>query len=99
MRALRPASGLCVALLLAVSALVLTAAPDALACAVCAGKDDAKVSLAMLKGTALLSLLPLAFFAVGAWYLRRRARQLATLAATAARGETQAPTVPAARPS
>jgi hypothetical protein len=60
------------------AALVLAAAPElAHACAVCTGKDDAAFSIAMLKGTALLSLLPLAVFGGGAWYLRRRARQIA----------------------
>ena len=47
------------------------------ACAVCTGKDDAAVSLAMLKGTALLSLLPLALIGGLVWYLRRRAREVA----------------------
>jgi hypothetical protein len=67
---------------LALAAVLL--APDAArACAVCAGKDSAAVSWAMLKGTALLSLLPLGVIGTGVWYLRRRARQLA--AAEAAR--------------
>jgi hypothetical protein len=61
---------------LALAAVLL--APDAArACAVCAGKDSAAVSWAMLKGTALLSLLPLGVIGTGVWYLRRRARQLA----------------------
>lgn len=47
------------------------------ACAVCTGQDDAAVSLAMLKGTALLSLLPLALIGGLVWYLRRRAREIA----------------------
>jgi hypothetical protein len=54
-----------------------TLAPElARACAVCTGKDDAAVSWAMLKGTALLSLTPLAVIGGAVWYLRRRARQL-----------------------
>ncbi len=47
------------------------------ACAVCTGQDDAAFSLAMLKGTALLSLLPLALIGSLVWYLRRRAREIA----------------------
>ncbi len=46
------------------------------ACAVCAGQDDAAVSLAILKGTALLSLLPLALIGGLVWFLRRRAREI-----------------------
>ena len=51
--------------------------------------EGGKVSIAMLKGTALLSLLPLAILGGGAWYLRRRARQVA--AAEAAREAAPAP--------
>jgi hypothetical protein len=67
------------------------------ACAVCAGQDSAAVSWAMLKGTALLSLTPLAILGAGAWYLRRRARQLA--AADLERSEPQSPGRCAARSS
>jgi hypothetical protein len=74
------------AAVLAGLALALLAPDAARACAVCAGKDSAAVSWAMLKGTALLSLLPLGVIGTGVWYLRRRARQLA--AAEAARGAT-----------
>lgn len=63
---------------LATLALALLLAPDAArACAVCMGGDSQAFSLALLKGTALLSLLPLAAIGAGVWYLRRRARQLA----------------------
>ena len=59
-------------------------APEAAqACAVCTNKDSAAVSWAMLKGTALLSLLPLVILGTGAWYLRRRARQIAAAEAAA----------------
>jgi hypothetical protein len=58
-------------------ALALAAPEAARACAVCTGQDSAAVSWAILKGTALLSLTPLAVIGAGVWYLRRRARQLA----------------------
>jgi hypothetical protein len=79
MTASRPALR-ALALALAPLALALAAglAPEAAqACAVCAGQDSAAVSRALLKGTALLSLTPLAIIGAGVWYLRRRARQLA----------------------
>ncbi len=47
------------------------------ACAVCTSQDDAAFNVAMLKGTALLSLLPLALIGGLVWYLRRRAREIA----------------------
>ena len=63
-----PLAGLVLAVLLA---------PDlARACAVCMGGDSAVFSRALLKGTALLSLLPIAVILTGIWYLRRRARQI-----------------------
>lgn len=65
------------ALALAAALLAGLAGPEAArACAVCAGQDDAAVGLAMLKGSLLLSLLPLAMIGGGVWYLRRRARQI-----------------------
>jgi hypothetical protein len=57
-------------------AAALTLPRAAEACAVCAGQDDAAVSLALLKGTALLSLLPLALIGGLVWFLRRRAREI-----------------------
>ncbi|HSJ98811.1 MAG TPA: hypothetical protein VLC53_17175 [Myxococcota bacterium] len=84
---------LAAALVLAVSAF---ASEPAAACAVCTGKDDAAVSWAMLKGTALLSLTPLAVIGAGVWYLRRRARQID--AAESAR-DAPAPEAPAAEAS
>lgn len=72
------------AILAGLALAALLVAPDAArACAVCAGKDSAAVSWAMLKGTALLSLLPLGVIGTGVWYLRRRARQLADAEALA----------------
>lgn len=61
----------------AVCGLAVALPRAAWACAVCTGQDDAAVSLAMLKGTALLSLLPLALIGSLVWYLRRRAREIA----------------------
>lgn len=45
------------------------------ACAVCAGQDAA-VGWALLRGSLLLSLLPLVAIGGVAWYLRRRARAI-----------------------
>lgn len=67
--------------IVAVCSLVVALPRLSRACAVCTGQDDAAVSLAMLKGTALLSLLPLALIGGLVWYLRRRARELAAGAA------------------
>jgi hypothetical protein len=68
----------CAAWRLALFGVAVALAPRAAwACAVCTGQDDAAVSLAMLKGTALLSLLPLALIGGLVWYLRRRAREVA----------------------
>lgn len=86
MKALRAAP---LALLALAAAATLLAPSGASACAVCTGQNSAAVTWAMLKGTALLSLLPLAVFGTGAWYLRRRARQIA--AAEAARAEAAGP--------
>jgi hypothetical protein len=61
---------------LAAAAAVLAAPEVALACAVCTGNDPLAVSRAMLKGTVLLSLLPLALIGGVVLYLRRRARAL-----------------------
>jgi len=62
---------------LALAAALLLAPEAARACAVCTGQDSAAVNRAVLKGTALLSLTPLAVFGGAVWYLRRRARQVA----------------------
>jgi len=82
----------------ALAALLLAGllAPDAAhACAVCTGNDSAAVSWALLKGTALLSLTPLAIIGGGVWYLRRRARQIA--ASEAERAGAERPAAPSAR--
>jgi len=55
---------------------VLLAPFAAQACPVCTGADDDSVNAAFLAGTALLSLLPLAWIGGVAWFLVRRARQL-----------------------
>jgi len=69
------------------------------ACAVCLTQDSKAFTWALLKGTALLSLTPLAVIGLGVWYLRRRARQIdAAEAAEAARREREAAEA-AARPS
>ncbi|MEB2346735.1 MAG: hypothetical protein OZ948_18595 [Deltaproteobacteria bacterium] len=75
----------------------LLAPGAARACAVCAGQDSAAVSWALLKGSALLSLTPLAMVGLGVWILRRRARRLA--AARPEGGQGHAPPAPAAGPS
>jgi 8-oxo-dGTP pyrophosphatase MutT (NUDIX family) len=81
--------------LLALAALVVLAAGSlapgvADACAVCLTQDSKAFAWALLKGTALLSLTPLAVIGLGVWYLRRRARQLdAAEAAEAARREAE----------
>jgi hypothetical protein len=88
--------------LLALAALVVLAAGSlapgvADACAVCLTQDSKAFTWALLKGTALLSLTPLAVIGLGVWYLRRRARQL-DAAEEAARREREAAEA-AARPS
>ncbi len=66
----------------AACAIVVSLPAAARACAVCTSKDDAAFNVAMLKGTALLSLLPLALIGGLVWYLRRRAREIAAGAAS-----------------
>ncbi len=74
----------------------LLAPAAARACAVCAGQDSAAVSWALLKGSALLSLTPLAMVGLAVWILRRRARRLAALPEA---GQGHAPATPVAGPS
>lgn len=61
------------------------------ACAVCTSQDDAAFNVAMLKGTALLSLLPLALVGGVVWYLRRRAREIAAGGPAAPRVAQESP--------
>ena len=62
-------------------ALGLLLAPRlALACPVCTGGQKAEVEWALLRGSLILSVLPLAAVGGGAWFVRRRARTLAAIA-------------------
>ena len=65
----------------------------ALACSVCTGGQKAEVQWAMLRGSVILSILPLAAVGGGAWFVRRRARALAAIA------EARASQAPASAPS
>jgi hypothetical protein len=66
----------------ALVALLLFAPRAALACPVCTGGQKEEVGRALLRGSVVLSLLPLAAVGAVAWWLRRRARMLAASAAT-----------------
>ena len=68
----------------ALAAALLLAPHAALACSVCTGGQKAEVEWALLRGSLILSVLPLAAVGAGAWWVRRRARALAASAETAA---------------
>ena len=72
-----------------VLAAALFLAPHAAhACSVCTGGNKAEVEWALLRGSLILSILPLAAVGWGAWFVRRRARALAAIAEA---GAAQAP--------
>jgi hypothetical protein len=72
--------------LLALAALVASLPRAAEACAVClSGREDDN-QRAFLAGTILLSTLPVALIGGIAWYIRRRAREIAAREAAAHEG-------------
>ena len=66
----------------ALVAALLLAPRAALACAVCTGGQKQEVAWALLRGSLLLSVLPLLAVGAVAWWLRRRARAIAAGGAT-----------------
>ncbi len=63
---------------------LLLAPRAALACPVCTGGQKDEVGWALLRGSLILSILPLAAIGAGAWWLRRRARAIAASTESAA---------------
>ena len=63
---------------------LLLAPRAALACPVCTGGQKEEVGRAFFLGSVTLSILPLAAIGAGVWWLRRRARAIASSSETAA---------------
>ena len=57
---------------------MLALADAALACAVCNGGEDLRTRDSYLNATIFMSVMPLGVIGGGLWYLRRRARALAS---------------------